>query len=197
MTAGASSLAAAVLFKLTPTESLVPCSAESLLGRVGTASAEGGAEVPMLPPQLLHCYRACGRACGLALANGHMLGLPFAQYFLRLVVQPDSATRATYTMAEFCTELHGAQKPHRRPRALRTPNSTLQELQACPARSLPSSTPLPPGVLRALAVELPPSLHARPFSPLDPDPEFSVCVLQNPMAFLLERCTLPVSKSFV
>ena len=195
MTAGASSLAAAVLFKLTPTESLVPCSAESLLGRVGTASAEGGAEVPMLPPQLLHCYRACGRACGLALANGHMLGLPFAQYFLRLVVQPDSAARATNTMADFCTELHGAQKPHRR--ALRTPNRTLQQLQARPARSLPSSTPLPPGVLRALAVELPPSLHARPFSPLDPDPEFSVCVLQNPMAFLLERCTLPVSKSFV
>ena len=80
-----------VLFKLTPAQSLVPRSAESLCGHVGVATSDGAVEVPVVPEAILRAYRACGRVSALGLTGGHELGLPFARYFLRLAVAQDFA----------------------------------------------------------------------------------------------------------
>jgi len=88
--AGTSSNAPAVsappLFKLTETGKLVPSSAETLMRRVGTAEEPHGPIVPEISSAVLSQYHACGRACGLALVNKCQLGLPFARYFVRLLL---------------------------------------------------------------------------------------------------------------
>ena len=86
----AASRPGATLFKLTDAGNLTPASAETLAGRVGDAD-EHGAIVPTLDETLVERYRACGRACGLALVNECPLGLRFAHYFLRaLLGEPPS-----------------------------------------------------------------------------------------------------------
>jgi len=75
------------LFKLTEQGSLAPTGAETLTRRVGEATDEGGAIVPTLNELTLQRYRAIGRVCALALVNGQTLGLPFARYFLRMVLR--------------------------------------------------------------------------------------------------------------
>lgn len=76
----------AKLFKLTESGSLAPSGAETLSGRVGEATDEAGAIVPTINEATLQRYRAIGRVCALALVNNATLGLPFARYFLRLVL---------------------------------------------------------------------------------------------------------------
>ena len=76
----------AMLFKLTESGSLAPSGAETLCGRVGEATDEAGAIVPSINDATLRRYRAIGRVCALALVNNATLGLPFARYFLRLVL---------------------------------------------------------------------------------------------------------------
>ena len=76
----------AMLFKLTESGSLAPSGAETLCGRVGEATDEAGAIVPDINDATLRRYRAVGRVCALALVNNATLGLPFARYFLRLVL---------------------------------------------------------------------------------------------------------------
>ena len=75
------------LFKLTESGSLAPSGAETLARRVGEATDESGAIVPTLNELTLNRYRAIGRVCALALVNGQTLGLPFARYFLRMVLR--------------------------------------------------------------------------------------------------------------
>ena len=83
------------LFKLTEAGSLAPSGAETLARRVGEATDESGAIVPLLNELTLQRYRAIGRVCALALVNGQTLGLPFARYFLRLVLrEPPSGLAA-------------------------------------------------------------------------------------------------------
>ena len=74
------------LFKRTEAGGLVPSSAETLMGCVGTATEPDGPIVPTISSGVLSQYRACGRACGLALINECQLGLPFARYFVRLLL---------------------------------------------------------------------------------------------------------------
>ena len=74
------------LFKLSETGRLVPSSAETLMRRVGEATEPHGPIVPIISSGVLSQYRACGRACGLALVNKCQLGLPFARYFVRLLL---------------------------------------------------------------------------------------------------------------
>ena len=74
------------LFKRSETGRLVPSSAETLMGRVGTAEEPHGPIVPTISSDVLSQYHACGRVCGLALVNKCQLGLPFARYFVRLLL---------------------------------------------------------------------------------------------------------------
>ena len=76
----------AMLFKLTESGSLAPSGAETLCGRVGEATDEAGAIVPEISDATLRRFCAIGRVCALALVNNATLGLPFARYFLRLVL---------------------------------------------------------------------------------------------------------------
>ena len=72
----------------------MPSSAEALTGTVGDAVAwragDDGACVdvssPRVPDTALSRYRTVGRLAALALANQHVLGLPFASYFLAAVL---------------------------------------------------------------------------------------------------------------
>ena len=73
------------LFKLTEAGRLVPSSAETLMGCVGTAEEPHGPIVPTISSDVLSRYHACGRVCGLAFVNKCQLGLPFARYFVRLI----------------------------------------------------------------------------------------------------------------
>ena len=82
------------LFKLTESGSLAPTGAETLCGRVGEATDEGGAIVPEINEATLSRYRVIGRVCALALVNNATLGLPFARYFLRLVLREPPKTLA-------------------------------------------------------------------------------------------------------
>lgn len=84
----------AMLFKLTESGSLAPSGAETLCGRVGEATDEAGAIVPDINGATLRRYRAIGRVCALALVNNATLGLPFARYFLRLVLNEPPKTLA-------------------------------------------------------------------------------------------------------
>ena len=77
----------AKMFKLTEGGNLVPSGAETLCNRVGEATDEAGAVVPEVNESTLARYRAIGRVCALALVNNQTLALPFARYFLRLVLR--------------------------------------------------------------------------------------------------------------
>ena len=74
------------LFKLTERGSLTPSGAETLTKRVGVARDDGALIVPQVNARTLGRYQAVGRVCGLALVNRVTLGLPFARYFLCLVM---------------------------------------------------------------------------------------------------------------
>ena len=74
------------LFKLTERGSLTPSGAETLTKRVGEARDDGALIVPQVNARTLGRYQAVGRVCGLALVNRVTLGLPFARYFLCLVM---------------------------------------------------------------------------------------------------------------
>ena len=77
----------AKLFKVTESGNLVPSGAETLCKRVGEATDDAGAVVPEVNQPTLARYRAIGCVCALALVNNQTLALPFAQYFLRLVLR--------------------------------------------------------------------------------------------------------------
>lgn len=74
------------LFKLTEKGSVAPSGAETLCKRVGKATADGQIIVPEVNAATIERYRAVGCVCALALANKLTLGITFARYFLRLVL---------------------------------------------------------------------------------------------------------------
>ena len=115
------------LWRLTPSEALVPLSAEALTGRVADAVAwtdddasvsavplesrwDSGVAVasPPLEEQVLARYRACGRLAALALASKHVLGLPFAGYFIARVVNMSGGETLEELQAELRAEEGGA-----------------------------------------------------------------------------------------
>lgn len=98
----------------------MPRSAEALCGRVGACSAGGGPQAPTLGEGVLQAFRACGRVCALALAGGHVLGLPLARYFLRVAVAQDFAC----SLEELQRELLAEEDPHE-------PSAALQQTGAC------------------------------------------------------------------
>ena len=97
----------------------MPRSAEALCGRVGACSAGGGPQAPTLGEGVLQAFRACGRVCALALAGGHVLGLPLARYFLRVAVAQDFAC----SLEELQRELLAEEDPHE-------PSAALQQTGA-------------------------------------------------------------------
>ena len=84
--AGSTPMPMAPLFKLTESGALTPSGCETLMQRVGGATADGTLLVPAVNKPTLARYRAVGRVCALALANRMTVGLPFARHFLRLVL---------------------------------------------------------------------------------------------------------------
>ena len=98
----------------------MPRSAEALCGRVGAFRAGDGPQAPTLGEGVLQAFRACGRVCALALAGGHVLGLPLARYFLRVAVAQDFAC----SLEELQRELLAEEDPHE-------PSAALQQTGAC------------------------------------------------------------------
>ena len=95
------------LFKLTPTDALVPVAAEAITARAGSWPE---CPSPAVEPAVLERYAACGRLAGLALAHGQTFGLPFAEHFLQLVLERPPQTLAELQAAQRADERAGA--PH-------------------------------------------------------------------------------------
>ena len=90
------------LFRLTPTDALVPWSAEAIMDSVSSWSNPHSDQppVPTICQAELARYKAAGRLAGVALAHKQTFGTPLALHFLSMVLDRPPSTLAELQAAQ-------------------------------------------------------------------------------------------------